>query len=441
MNIMVDMTNFFSWTVILHFVRLFIVFNVAHVLLKDKYNSFVTFISVIGVGLTVSAICLLFDSKYEMLYMFLVYLSVTIALHLVTEGSLPSKILCAVIGIANNALATLIFSAFAKVVWGEEAAVIFEYEVPLMYLLSMSLFSLAFSYIFVVIIALFSKKFKSIPKFNAKYIVMLIFPITHVFTAIPVAKSMLSASSSDLYDFINIFFTFQCIFMDVVLVFIIDYLDKIENEKAQKDRELLISTMALEQVEMFKTEKQEFRRIKHDYLNIIATAKGFIEIGKPEKALSILSGTDDNIMGLAGFSVCANETLNTVLYIKLKSAEKKNVTLTSEIDEQNAIHIDDYDLCRILHNLLDNCINAAANSSEKKCKIKVEITDSSIAITTENSYNALEKSVRKKKSDEHGNGIGIIKNIVKKYHGEFGISQSDDTWTTTAVLENKRIEK
>lgn len=443
MNTMIDLTNFFSLTVLMHFVRMFVVFNVAHVTLKDKYNSFVTFISVIVTGLTCSCISLAISRpNLEIIYMLVIYTILALVLHLVTEGPFISKIFCSIIGIANTCLSNLCFAVFAKPVLGEDVSILFSYEVPLIYYLCMVLFNLAFSYIFIFIIVLLSKKRENSSKYKLRHALFFIFPISHIFTAIPVAKTLLNSTNSDFLEFINIFFTFQCLLLDTILIFVIDYLDKVENEKVQKEREFLVNTMTLEQVEMFKEEKQEFRKIKHDFSNIIATAKGFIEIGKPEKALSILSDTDEHLMGLAGFSACANETLNTVLYIKLKQANKKGVELSSEIDEQNGILIDDYDLCRLLHNLLDNCINAAANSIDKLCKISIEITDALITATTENSYNSSKSSEQNDdKSSEHGNGIGIIKNIAKKYNGSLNVEKSNNIWITTVVLENRKFEK
>ena len=84
---------------------------------------------------------------------------------------------------------------------------------------------------------------------------------------------------------------------------------------------------------LFKEEKQEFRKIKHDFANITTTAQGFIEIGKPEKALEILNRTNDDFSELAGFSLCINETINTIIYIKKNQAKKNNINLLAEINE------------------------------------------------------------------------------------------------------------
>lgn len=70
--------------------------------------------------------------------------------------------------------------------------------------------------------------------------------------------------------------------------------------------------MAYQQLLIRKENQQEFRNAKHDYVNLISAAKEFIEIGKPEKALDILQRTNDDITGLSRFSLCSNETVNTI---------------------------------------------------------------------------------------------------------------------------------
>lgn len=53
--------------------------------------------------------------------------------------------------------------------------------------------------------------------------------------------------------------------------------------------------MAYQQLLIRKENQKEFRKAKHDYVNLISAAKEFIEIGKPEKALDILQCTNDDI--------------------------------------------------------------------------------------------------------------------------------------------------
>ncbi len=43
----VDLTQFFPFTFIMHLTRALVVFNICHTILKNKYNTLVTFFSII----------------------------------------------------------------------------------------------------------------------------------------------------------------------------------------------------------------------------------------------------------------------------------------------------------------------------------------------------------------------------------------------------------
>ncbi len=136
---------------------------------------------------------------------------------------------------------------------------------------------------------------------------------------------------------------------------------------------------------MLNEEKQRYRRIKHDFANITATAAGFIEMGKPEKALHILNKTSDDISQISEFSVCSNDAINTTLYLKKQEAKKIGVKLDVEIDESFPIQADDYDICRILFNIADNSVTAASKLNNNKTSfIRVEINKDEIVFESRN---------------------------------------------------------
>lgn len=114
----------------------------------------------------------------------------------------------------------------------------------------------------------------------------------------------------------------------------------------------------------------------------------------------------------------------------------KNIARTGGIRFSSTLQVDpdripvnDYDLCVVLGNLLDNSLNACRKNAAVQNHITLTVTVSEndiFYIHTENTYHHAEKSTARQKSDfqEHGYGIANIRNIVEKYHGfikyEFG---------------------
>lgn len=114
----------------------------------------------------------------------------------------------------------------------------------------------------------------------------------------------------------------------------------------------------------------------------------------------------------------------------------KNIARTGGIRFSSTLQVDpdripvnDYDLCVVLGNLLDNSLNACRKNAAMQNHITLTVTVSEndiFYIHTENTYHHAGKSTARQKSDfqEHGYGIANIRNIVEKYHGfikyEFG---------------------
>lgn len=102
------------------------------------------------------------------------------------------------------------------------------------------------------------------------------------------------------------------------------------------------------------------------------------------------------LTGLAGFSLCSNEAINTILYVKQQQAKNSGIKFTADISEHYAVLPDDYDLCRLLNNIIDNALNAALTAREnRQCRIEIAIDENEITIKSENNF--IEKRTKPKR--------------------------------------------
>lgn len=452
MGPIIDLTTLFPWRILLLFAYSVAFFNIYRGILKDKFHPFITFLAVFTARIITSVI---FYNRepYDVLgYPSFAVLCFIILLFL-TEGKIHDKILAIVTALISQFICVGINGLICIIVFGgKEYSEIFGTENNNLDYLTLHLSSCI---VFVIVGILFGAILKFIKKRrthtknqNSKLLIYLsVFPISHIlFIIIPfmIVPVELDGNYLGLPAYIGIFVLFAIIMIfDCTFPFMINYFEKIIEKNNEYEKELLKNTMDYHQMRMIKQEKQEFRKIKHDFANILTTAKGFIEINKPEKALSILSNTNDDLLGLAGFSICSNETINTIIYIKKNEAEKSSIQFMAEIIDTAPVDIDDYDLCRLLHNIIDNSLNAAHQLNDNKVsKISVNINQNKIIIRSENRFNKINEERKKKtKTDEHGNGIGIIKEICKKYDGDYNSKHIGDVWYTETILDNKQVEK
>lgn len=440
-----------GWALLKHLIRAVIAFNICHTMLKDKYNTFVTFFAIVTVTVTFTAASFRFykgmEFVYEIVCLFLYHILLLIVLHFTSEGNIFSKVAAT----AFSFLAYWISSMVPLLVFtlmNNDAMYIFTGStLPLSMYLPLCTITFAFSFIFIIIIKLVKQKSKKNFNNHTKYILFLFYPFTHcvsvayimlpyIMTLDEKTVALMNASENVA---ISILINAIILVVDFFIFFFIEHFEKTEDENLQKEREILKLKTDSDYTVMLSEEKQEFRKLKHDLSNIIATAAGFIEIEKYDKAYNILKNTDMHLHGLAGFSLCSNETVNTVIYIKKQYAEQNGITMFVEINENYAVNIDDYDLCRLLHNIIDNCINAVSKlNSEKQFSVLININEDLLEIKTANKFNVNEKSIRQAKSDEHGNGIKIAKEIASKYGGKYVSEHSEDTWFVSVFLSNKQ---
>ena len=440
---MVDMYCFFPYTWVIHLARVLISFNIIHTVLKDKYNSIVTFLSLVVTGMVFSYLSLSVEYKETMdVLVIILYYFVQLAVTaVVCKGGFFSKLAAVIFSFGAYICSASVYQLISTLILGKEGALVFQTSMPLSTFMSAVTIVYASSFLFMTIIKFVKGKTDGSLSYKNKYSYFLLFPLTHIITlsACFSSREQTAEEVGDMVisDFVIIISSCICIAIDFFLVFLIDYIEKIENDNIEREKELVKNKVDFQQTLMLNKEKEEFRKIKHDFTNIINTAKGFIEIGKPEKALSILQSTDDRLLGLAGFSICSNETVNTIIFIKQQQAESRNIKLLTEINDNYKILIDDFDLCRLLCNIIDNAVNAVSETQgEKICKITINTEEEEIQIKSENKYNGKGKTDGKK-SPEHGNGIKIIKEIVNKYGGDYTITQNSELWVTNLSVKNK----
>lgn len=442
MGPIIDLTNLFPWRIIFLFAQSFAFFNIYKAVLKDKFHPLITFFAVFGVRIITSVVLYNNDALNSLGY-FAYSLLCLVILIFFTDGKKHDKFLVATINLISQFTCAGISGIVTiTAVQGKSYDEVFGTENYNLDFLTLYLFSCVLNIIIGILFSALLKLFKNKHKNNKNtklliYISML--PVSHIlvvivpltFIPIELDKNYLESS---VYIAMFILFAITIIF-DCSFPFVINYFEKLIKKNNDYEKELLKNKMDYQQMQMIREEKQELRKIKHDFINITTTAKGLIEIGKPKKAISILNRTNENLMGVAGFSICSNETINTIIYIKTQQAKNGDVILETEIEENYTVLPDDYDFCRLLNNIIDNSINAAnTSSSNKRCQIKININHEKIIIKSENSFT---QDKQKRKNKNHGNGIGIIKEIAAKYGGKYLSRQENGIWYTETFLLNK----
>lgn len=160
----------------------------------------------------------------------------------------------------------------------------------------------------------------------------------------------------------------------------------------------------------------------HDEKNHLSTIKSLADSPEVSEYIDKIYG---DIKHHSMFGNTKNKMLDLVINKYNYICEREKIDFYVTAKTSNLLYIDNPDLITLLGNLLDNAVEAAKMSAEKKIDFSVNKVNGFDVLTCSNSCD--DKPVisgdilKSTKSDdgEHGLGVKSIRRIVKKYDGEF----------------------
>ena len=192
------------------------------------------------------------------------------------------------------------------------------------------------------------------------------------------------------------------------------------------------------------TEYDLIQKLRHDSKAIYQVLGDLLSNGKIEKANDYLNKLTDIVDDKIIFINTDNSFVNSIINAKLTIAKSFGIK-TSCLCVKSFNGIDDIDLCRLLSNMLDNAIRATSRVGENDKRISVSISED-VGTYSFIVSNTIDKSVleynpelktTKNNSSESGYGTGIIKDIARKYNGEYDFYEKDKTFYCSVILNSE----
>jgi len=204
---------------------------------------------------------------------------------------------------------------------------------------------------------------------------------------------------------------------------------------SQKRYNLIISEKNLEKEKnynvMLESLVDSLRTFKHDYNNTLSTLYGYVQLGDMESLKRMFKEILEESRQISSLdklnpNLIKDPNIFGILTAKYQECIKKNIIMNIEIyAEIEEIDIKMYDLTRILGIFLDNAIEAAAGSQERKINLTINERNNQLIIEISNTYKegqieTIEKLFEKgisSKGKNRGLGLYKVKEIIKKYSG------------------------
>lgn len=190
------------------------------------------------------------------------------------------------------------------------------------------------------------------------------------------------------------------------------------------------------------------RMQRHDYLNHLQVVYGMMELEEYGELHRYLEPVYKDIMKTGKALKTSKPAINALLKAKMGEAESKEIDMYVEVKSNlRGLIAADWEVCKVLSNLIDNAITALENWEQEK-KIELDITETKEAyiFSVSNSGPMIPKEVRNsifkqgfttKKEEGHGMGLYIVQNVLKENHGNISLVSNEKE--TMFVVEFEKI--
>ncbi|KMY52083.1 sensor histidine kinase [Peribacillus loiseleuriae] len=190
----------------------------------------------------------------------------------------------------------------------------------------------------------------------------------------------------------------------------------------------------------FRSLISSVQSLRHDFSNHIQVIHGLLKLGNHEQALEYLTYLFKEVHAIENINLNVNNPgLSVLMETKKLTAENHMVEIEFDISDDSFSKIKSTDLIKILSNLVDNAIEATIELPEPDRRIKVacnvsnsqyifEVTNTGLVMNEKVIENVFERgfSTKKEKAGKiRGQGLFIVKEIVKRYDGHIKFHVTD----------------
>lgn len=181
------------------------------------------------------------------------------------------------------------------------------------------------------------------------------------------------------------------------------------------------------QLDVIMESQSRIRALKHDMKNHILALQMLLQKKDWEGADRYLSSMQDFMANPSEYITTGNDTMDSLLNYKLQRANDVLNTVETRINIPEKLILHSFDLNVVLGNLLDNAVEAASQTEEKKLKIAIKLEKGILFINIRNSCQGIADGkiqrleTTKEDASNHGIGLSNVRRIVEKYHGDMDL--------------------
>ena len=202
-----------------------------------------------------------------------------------------------------------------------------------------------------------------------------------------------------------------------------------------------------ESVENLGALNDRLRMDRHDYLNHLQIVYGLMELEEYDEMNEYLRKVYKELLKTGKAIKTSKPAINALMAAKMAECEEKGIEFLVEVkSDLKDIGIEDWELCKVLSNLVDNAVRAVGESDSEEKAVRVNITETAENYVFEVEDNGpkipdeikeliFRKGFTTKKGEGHGMGLAIVSRIVSDNKGVIELATDESRTVFTVQFE------
>ena len=198
----------------------------------------------------------------------------------------------------------------------------------------------------------------------------------------------------------------------------------------------MIDNLHKMEINRYKEILEQYKKqanVRHDLKNHLISLSALVEHEEWDKLKEYLSKIyNAGMIGEEDIET-GNSVVNAIVNTKKQTAKQKNIKFDCNINISKLLMIDDYDLCLIWGNILDNAIKAANISEERYILVQAEILKRNLIINVKNAV-ASDIGQENFGMKDWGTGLKNVNRVVQKENGVMDIETKGMVFDISIML-------
>ncbi|MCR5769000.1 MAG: Spo0B domain-containing protein [Lachnospiraceae bacterium] len=191
----------------------------------------------------------------------------------------------------------------------------------------------------------------------------------------------------------------------------------------------------------------KLRMDRHDYLNHLQVVYGLMELKEYDEMESYLREVYKELQKTGKAIKTSKPAINALLAAKSAEADTKGIYFLIEVkSDLKNLPIEDWELCKVLSNLIDNAIRALEESDREGKRLRINITETpeNYLFEVENNGDMIPEGIQEsifkkgfstKKDEGHGMGLSIVSEILNANKGSIKLRSNEEETVFTVAFE------